>query len=621
MSLSISAVRIRNFRSLFSADFGCSSLGTVLIGANNVGKTALLSALRLVFDMRLSVSSEDIFRFPKDGIETIESREAIIDVLLSPLKTNLETDSFLEFSSAWQRHFGKFISFDKDGNQAVCIRAKVIFNSSKGDFEVERRIMIDWPDVDQVMFYDEFHSQVPREAFFDALPVFYLDARRDIVADMKDRFSYFARLLKDIKIKPATLIQFESDLEKINSEIVKESDVLQHLTTTLELISTTLNNDNSKILIHPVTQKVNDLGKNLVINFQDEDSEIFPISNHGMGTRSWITFLTLLSYVEWQINLRASAQKCYYPIILLEEPEAHLHPNSQRNIYKQIKSLKGQVFVSTHSPSIVSQTEPEEILYISKNKGKTIAKALPKDFTKEETRKLKFEILKSRGELMFSEAFILCEGETEEQALPIFFKEHFEKDLYEIGINIISVGGSGKYKPFLKLAKCFDIPAYIFSDGEKEAIKDVKKAVTSIYGSEKELQMEKVTFLDHGHNFEEYLIFEGYIDELVASLENEKGLGILDEFIETKQDTVKRRKKTEEICPTCTQNIFEPIKRDYKVKDGRNKALLDCLEDNKTAYSSTIADYIIEMNKEDDKKIPSKIREHFRIIEKCSSSF
>lgn len=46
---------------------------------------------------------------------------------------------------------------------------------------------------------------------------------------------------------------------------------------------------------------------------------------------------------------------------------------------------------------------------------------------------------------------------------------------FELGINIIGIGGSGKYKPYLRVAKDLCIDYYIFSDGEAKTIEKVKK--------------------------------------------------------------------------------------------------------------------------------------------------
>ena len=42
-------------------------------------------------------------------------------------------------------------------------------------------------------------------------------------------------------------------------------------------------------------------------------------------------------------------------------------------------------------------------------------------FTPEELNRIEREVINTRGELLFSNAIVLCEGTTEEQAIPIYF--------------------------------------------------------------------------------------------------------------------------------------------------------------------------------------------------------
>lgn len=69
--------------------------------------------------------------------------------------------------------------------------------------------------------------------------------------------------------------------------------------------------------------------------------------------------------------------------------------------------------------------------------------------------------------------------------------------------------------------------------------------------------------------------------------------------------------KSDDKCPSCNQFIFDDVIRDYHKEDGSIIALLDCLATNKTAYSSTIADYIINLNRGSERMIPNKIIELF----------
>lgn len=74
------------------------------------------------------------------------------------------------------------------------------------------------------------------------------------------------------------------------------------------------------------------------IRFNDKDSESFSIANQGMGTRSWATFLTLSAYIDWKLLEMKREEKPFHPLVLLEEPEAHLHPQAQRKFIAKCRN-------------------------------------------------------------------------------------------------------------------------------------------------------------------------------------------------------------------------------------------------------------------------------------------
>ena len=51
-------------------------------------------------------------------------------------------------------------------------------------------------------------------------------------------------------------------------------------------------------------------------------------------------------------------------ILAIDEPEAHLHPSSQRSLAKLLKQEAGQKVIVTHSPTIAGSFEPDEIVVI-----------------------------------------------------------------------------------------------------------------------------------------------------------------------------------------------------------------------------------------------------------------
>jgi putative ATP-dependent endonuclease of the OLD family len=274
------------------------------------------------------------------------------------------------------------------------------------------------------------------------------------------------------------------------------------------------------IEISPVNKRIRDIGRNLSINFNDTGTQSFPLEYHGMGTRSWASLLTLNAFISWQ----QETNKPYYPILALEEPEAHLHPNAQRQLYHQLVEIKGQKIISTHSPFVAAQcdimdlrhfykdseglkvgqlkfSEPDEkrirelnaelvnpLVKPELKKGineekERLLKGKREKISGEEKRKIERNIMNTRGESLFSKVLVFFEGETEEQALPILAKEKFGCHPFELGINFVGVGGKDNYKPFLTFARFLNIKWYILSDGENETESQVKSQIVSSVGT------------------------------------------------------------------------------------------------------------------------------------------
>jgi putative ATP-dependent endonuclease of OLD family len=213
-----------------------------------------------------------------------------------------------------------------------------------------------------------------------------------------------------------------------------------------------------------------------------------------------------------------SSDKPFYSLLALEEPEAHLHPNAQRVLFTQMNSIKGQKIISTHSPYLAALADLKDIRhFIKSGSGVVITSLDSKTFSKEDLDKLRREILKTRGELFFSRAIIFVEGETEEIALPIYFKKYFGKSPFELGINFVSVNGQSNYAPFIQFAYSFSIKWYIFGDGEKGAQRQLKIALQKTNPS-LGIADPNIFIIPSENDYEEYLIKSGYQQEIKKAL-------------------------------------------------------------------------------------------------------
>lgn len=71
-----------------------------------------------------------------------------------------------------------------------------------------------------------------------------------------------------------------------------------------------------------------------------------------------------------------------HPLLCIEEPENYLHPQLLYELAEEFREYAqkgGQVFISTHSPDFVNALRPEELFWLTKEKGYTTIKCADKD--------------------------------------------------------------------------------------------------------------------------------------------------------------------------------------------------------------------------------------------------
>lgn len=612
MGIILEKIRVRNFRSIKDMDVVLDKTN-ILIGQNNSGKSNILKAIDIAFGGYKEVSEADIFVSPKEKLS--QDKVAIIDVLLKP--TDKGGGIMMSFSDFWANVFtDAWIATSETDGDSVGIRTVIQFDKRKKDYVMTRRPILAWNnsiDEAQIGLRKSFGSDM-----LDSLVSFYMDAQRDAVDDIRNRRSYFGRATSQSDLSEELIAKLERQLDSINTEIIKSIPALTQTNQKMSSIGSTLGTEGSVVEIEPLTRKISDLHKGMDIVYSDIESEKFSISQHGMGTRSWISFLTLGAYVDWHIaEIKKDEDGAeVYIILAIEEPEAHLHPQAQRQLYSQLLEFNGQKIISTHSPSVLAQADISNIIHIEKKHGETHAiRFNDKNFNSEEINRIQREVINTRGELLFSNALVLCEGITEEQALPLYFKEYFGIDAICCGINIIGLGGQN-YKTFLNFIKEFNIPWFIFSDGENSTIKTVTNAVKAVTNTSLE-DLRNVIILNNGEDYESHLLASGYIDEIISAInECEQNTNYFDDFLsKTNHQSYGRTKTNKPCCKTCGQPIYESKYRNYDGDDGKKKAVYDCCTKYgaKAKYATYIAKHIIA-HTDRNKRIPPKVKTLLSII-------
>ncbi len=168
-------------------------------------------------------------------------------------------------------------------------------------------------------------------------------------------------------------------------------------------------------------------------------------------------------------------------VLILEEPESHLHPLAQQWLGEQLRELSRlenvQVILTTHSPAFIDIMGLEGLVRLDKRNGATHAAQLTSAKLAMHCRELGADIADPANILEFYEAcstseilrgffanrIMLVEGPTESLALPEYFKKS-GRSLVAEGIDIIPVEGKNNLAKWYRLFTAYGIPTYVVFD-------------------------------------------------------------------------------------------------------------------------------------------------------------
>jgi putative ATP-dependent endonuclease of the OLD family len=200
-----------------------------------------------------------------------------------------------------------------------------------------------------------------------------------------------------------------------------------------------------------------------------------PFQNSGTGTLNLLV-LALLSFI-------AETRK-ENVIFAMEEPEIALAPHTQRRVVQYLLANSTQCFVSSHSPYVIEQFEPEQIRVLKKDANAivtstnlTVGDTLKEKIYRKHSRKAIAEAILGRG-------VIVCEGMTERDIIEATAEkmEKAEPDkCYPLdlsGVSVMSIDGEGLLAEFGAFFRSLEIQPYAFYDAKKTRTADEKQELS-----------------------------------------------------------------------------------------------------------------------------------------------
>lgn len=437
--MKLSKIYVKNYRNFVDNIINLNK-ETVVIGPNDVGKTNLLMAIRLVLDKSLSYL--DLEPQEKDFNIFADSDEIVITLEFSNISE--ETDSYIYAS------LGHYI---EDGNLYIMYKGY-----KDGDEKFD--------------FYISAHNEeasfvkIPsRNTYINYINCVYLDSTRQLKQFLKKSKTNMIKSYKSNRTQDE-ITGDESLIDKIGSQVSELNSNIENISyinksTSFikeELQSMSSHNDNFDIKFSSYNDP-DDIMDNVELISQIDGKNV----NIGGDGRSNQIYMSM-----WikEMNEKYDEKK-QFVVFLLEEPESHLHfPLQSMTIRQIIKKITSQFIVTSHSPQVVMEFNPYSIvrLYFDKNKKTLIANEGCSQELEDCMVEFGYRYNLITGSMFYSSGVFLVEGISE----LLLFKYILTKlgiDIEKYNIMVISVEGVG-FKPYIKLLNKLSIPYTIRTDND-----------------------------------------------------------------------------------------------------------------------------------------------------------
>ena len=437
--MKLSRVKIKNYRNFFDEDISLNN-ETIIIGPNDVGKTNLLMAIRILLDKSLSYLDLE----PEERDFNIFSDEEEITIILEFSEISENSESFIYASLGQDIEDSKmYLMYKGYKNSEEKFK---FFMSAKEDEE-------------------SFHEIPGRNKYINLINCVYLDSTRQLKSFLKKSKANIInsykqkRDSKEIDDDNNLILEIDKQVNYLNQKVENVSYICKSTEfIKSELSEMSSHNDNLDIKFSSYND-TNEIMDNVELITQVDGKNV----NIGGDGRSNQIYMSM-----WikEKNEKYDDSK-QFVIFILEEPESHLHfPLQSMTIRQLLKKINSQLIVTSHSPQVVLEFNPFSIVKLSYNKDKkTIvsnngcSKELEDDVIKFGYR---YNLI--TGSMFFSSGVFLVEG-VSELLIYKYISSKLDINLEKYNIMIVPVDGIG-FKPYAKLLDRLSIPYAVRTDND-----------------------------------------------------------------------------------------------------------------------------------------------------------
>ena len=415
----ISELKIYNFRRFKSVD-GAPGLKitfhkglNALIGENDSGKTAVIDALKLVL---LTQSNEYIRPTDEDFYKSNNGdvcSEFKIDCMIT------------EFTQNEAKNFIEYLTFKKNGDK-VEYTLELHYRAWKEGYKIFQELRVG--DIDDGISIDGKARDLLKAVYLKPLR----DAEREMSSGRSSRISQILLnhpVFKDKK-EHMLLDIFQEANEKIEDYFTEDEEGKRILQT----IRDNLESFNDKGQASNAELKTSDIQLKAILESLSLNA---PEINPGLGE------LNLL-FIAAELLLLKDDTDGGMKLALIEELEAHLHPQAQLRLISYLQNEYNendvQIIVSTHSPILASKINLKNLILMKDGFGYDLAEGRT-GLQKGDYLFLQRFLDSTKANLFFAKGIIMVEGDAENILIPVI-ADILGYPLEKYGISIVNVGST-----------------------------------------------------------------------------------------------------------------------------------------------------------------------------------
>ena len=415
----ISELKIYNFRQFKSVN-GVPGLEitfhkglNALIGENDSGKSAVIDALKLIL---LTQSNEYIRPSDEDFYKPVEGEAC------SELKIDC---TIAEFTQNEAKNFIEYLSFTKTGDK-VEYTLELHYRAWKEGHKIYQELRVG--DIDDGISIDGKAREFLKAVYLKPLR----DAEREMSSGRGSRISQILLnhpVFKDKK-EHAVLDIFQDANRRIENYFTDDTDgkrILQTIRNNLESFNDNGQASNAEL-------KTSDIQLKAILESLSLDA---PEINPGLGE------LNLL-FIAAELLLLKDDTDGGLKLALIEELEAHLHPQAQLRLISYLENEYNendvQIIISTHSPILASKINLKNLILMKNGTGFDLAEGMT-GLQKGDYLFLQRFLDSTKANLFFAKGIIMVEGDAENILVPIL-ADILGYPLEKYGISIVNVGST-----------------------------------------------------------------------------------------------------------------------------------------------------------------------------------